>query len=287
MIAERTEAVILSVDSMQVFVGMDIGTAKPDPATRSRFGYRMIDVADPSEEYTVADFQVAGSAILDEIEAADGNAVIAGGSGLHFRSLVDPLSFPPTDAETRSELEAMSAEAVREELLAADPAVGEVVDLANPRRVLRAVEVLRLTNVTPSERAASGEAEAVRSYRAVRPFSAIGVDPGPIIGDRIERRFDEMLSAGLVAEVADLAPRLGRTARQAVGYRELLPTVEGAGDLESARSEAIRSTVSLAKRQRTYFGRDPRIQWIPWHHDTGKMLDKAIEALAKDATWIS
>lgn len=284
MIAERTGAVILSVDSMQVFVGMDIGTAKPTPATRSRFGYRMIDVADPSEEYTVADFQVAGSAILDEIEAADGDVVIVGGSGLHFRSLVDPLDFPPTDAETRSELEAMSAEEVREQLLAADPAAGETVDLANPRRVLRAVEVLRLTDATPSERAASDEAEAIRSYRAVRPFSAVGIDPGPIIGDRIERRFDEMLSSGLVAEVANLAPRLGRTARQAVGYRELLPAVDGVGDLESARSEAIRSTASLAKRQRTYFGRDPRIRWIPWHHDTGRMLDRAFEALAKDAT---
>ena len=93
-----------------------------------------------------------------------------------------------------------------------------------------------------------------------------------------------MLSAGLVEEVAGLAPRLGRTARQAVGYRELLPVVDGDGDLESARAEAIRATASLAKRQRTYFRRDPRIQWIPWHHDTDEMLDAALEALAKDAT---
>ena len=284
MVAERLGAEILSVDSMQVFVGMDIGTAKPDQATRHRFRYRMIDVADPSEEYTVADFQAAGTAILDEADASGGDIVIAGGSGLHFRSLVDPLEFPPTDAELRAELETASDGELRDELLAADPEAVGVVDLANPRRVLRAVEILRLTGATPSRRAASDEAEAIRSYRPIRPVSAVGIDPGPVIGGRIERRFDAMLSAGLVEEVAGLATRLGRTARQAVGYRELLPVADGAGDLAAARNEAIRATASLAKRQRTYFRRDPRIRWIPWHHDSNEMLGAALEALAKDAT---
>jgi tRNA dimethylallyltransferase len=110
----------------------------------------------------------------------------------------------------------------------------------------------------------------------------VGIDPGPIIGERIERRFDAMLSAGLVEEVAGLAPHLGRTARQAVGYRELLPVVEEHGSLAAARTEAIRATASLAKRQRTYFRRDPRIRWIPWHHGGNEMLGAALEALAKD-----
>lgn len=272
---------------MQVFVGMDIGTAKPDLATRRQFGYRMIDVADPSDEYTVAEFQAAGTAMLDEIEGHGGDVVIAGGSGLHFRSLVDPLEFPPTNTALRAELEATTTSALREELVAADPAAGALVDLANPRRVVRAVEILRLTGRTPSERSASDEAEAIRLYRPSRPFSAIGIDPGSIIGGRIEGRFDRMLATGLVEEVAGLASRLGRTARQAVGYRELLPVVEGDRDLASARAEAIRSTGSLAKRQRTYFRRDPRIQWIPWHHETSEMLDGALEALAKDAEWTS
>ena len=269
---------------MQVFVGMDIGTAKPDQATRRRFRYRMIDVADPSEEYTVADFQAAGTAILDEADALGHDVVIAGGSGLHFRSLVDPLDFPPTDLELRAELETASDSELRNELLAADPEAADVVDLENPRRVLRAVEILRLTDATPSERAASDEAGAIRSYRPVRPFEAVGIDPGSIINERIERRFDAMLSAGLVEEVACLAPRLGRTARQAVGYRELLPVADGKGDLAAARGEAIRSTASLAKRQRTYFRRDPRIRWIPWHHGNDEMLGAALEALAKDET---
>ena len=284
LIAERLGAEILSVDSMQVFVGMDIGTAKPDQATRRRFRYRMIDVADPSEEYTVADFQAAGTAILDAADASGRDVVIAGGSGLHFRSLVDPLDFPPTDLELRAELETASDSELSDELLGADPEAAGVVDLANPRRVLRAVEILRLTGATPSRRAASDEAEAIRSYRPMRPFSAVGIDPGSIIGGRIERRFDAMLSAGLVAEVAGLAPRLGRTARQAVGYRELLPVADGACDLAAARNEAIRATASLAKRQRTYFRRDPRIRWIPWHHDSNEMLGAALEALAEDVT---
>ena len=269
---------------MQVFVGMDIGTAKPDPATRARYQYRMIDVAQPSEEYTVAEFQTAGTAILDEAVGPGKNVVIAGGSGLHFRSLVDPLVFPPTDPELRAELEALPARELKDELTAADPEAAGVVDVANPRRVLRAVEILRLTDATPSARAASAEAEAVRSYRAIRPFAAIGIDAGPAIGERIEQRFDAMLAAGLVAEVSGLAPKLGRTAKQAVGYRELLSVVEGRGRLTAARREAIRATASLAKRQRTFFRRDPRIRWIPWHHDSREMLDPALEALAEDVT---
>ena len=277
----------MSVDSMQVFRGMDIGTAKPDPATRRRFAYHLVDVADPSDEYTVAEFQSAGRKVLDRAGSSDGTVVIAGGSGLHFRSLVDPLEFPPTDEDLRAELEVASVNDLREELAAADPAVGEVLDLANPRRVLRAVEVMRLTGATPTARAASDQAQAVRTYRPLRPFTAIGVDPGPEIRQRIEERFDAMLDEGLVDEVAALAPSLGRTSRQAVGYRELLPVVEEGRDLDAARDDAITATTSLVKRQRTYFRRDPRIRWIPWHHEPEQVLRSALEELKKDMPWIS
>jgi tRNA dimethylallyltransferase len=272
---------------MQVFRGMDIGTAKPDPATRDRFGYHMVDVADPSEEFTVAEFQSAGRSILDEVIARNGSIVIAGGSGLHFRSLVDPLVFPPTDAALRSRLEMLPIADLVDELVVADPRAGEIVDLANPRRVIRAVEVLRLEGSTPSERSSTRQAEAVRSYRPVRPFTAIGVDPGPVLGDRIVERFDTMLARGLLQEVADLAPHLGRTARQAVGYRELLRVVKNRGELRPARDEAIRATNALAKRQRTYFRRDPRIRWIPWHHDTRQMLADVLDDHEEGATWSS
>jgi tRNA dimethylallyltransferase len=272
---------------MQVFRGMDIGTAKPDPGTRERFGYHLVDIADPASGYTVAEFQAAGTRILDRIESSAGTVVIAGGSGLHFRSLVDPLQFPPTDADLRAELESLGAEDLSRELVDSDPTATEVIDMANPRRVLRAVEIMRLTGATPTSRAASPEAQAVRTYRPVRDFAAIGVDPGPGIRHRIEQRFDAMLDAGLVDEVTVLAPALGRTARQAVGYRELLPVVERGSDLAAARDEAVSATVSLAKRQRTYFRRDPRIRWIPWHHEPNQMLRSALDQLEGDTSWSS
>lgn len=272
---------------MQVFRGMDIGTAKPDPATRDRFGYHLVDIADPAGEYTVAEFQAAGTTILDRIESSGRSVVIAGGSGLHFRSLVDPLKFPPTDPDLRAELESADGDDLRAELMAADPTAPDVVDMANPRRVLRAVEIARLTGATPSSRAASVEAQAVRTYQPLRTFTAVGIDPGPGIGQRIEERFDEMLEAGLVEEIAALAATLGRTARQAVGYRELLPVIEGDLDVASGRDDAIAATASLAKRQRTYFRRDPRIQWIPWHHEPDRMLRSALDQLEKDTSWSS
>ncbi len=272
---------------MQVFRGMDIGTAKPDPDTRRRFTYHLVDVADPSDEYTVAEFQAVGTKVLDRIDSSGGAVVIAGGSGLHFRSLVDPLEFPPTDAELRTELESATAEDLREELTGVDPTAAEVIDMANPRRVLRAVEIMRLTGATPTARAVSDQARAVQRYQPLRSFTAIGVDPGPAIRQRIEERFDAMLDDGLVGEVGALAPTLGRTARRAVGYRELLPVIEGDQDLGAAREEAIMATASLVKRQRTYFRRDPRIRWIPWHHEAEQVLRSAFDQLKKDMPWIS
>jgi tRNA dimethylallyltransferase len=272
---------------MQVFRGMDIGTAKPDAEARRRFAYHLVDVADPSDEYTVADFQRAGAVVLDRAASLGDRLVVAGGSGLHFRSLVDPLEFPPTDEAVRAQLEAVASDELTRELLDADPAAGEVVDLANPRRVLRAVEILRLTGKTPTARSATSNAAAVRDYRAGRPFLAIGVDPGEFLPGRIEQRFDGMLEAGLLEEVAALAPILGRTARQAVGYKELLPVVEGHSSVEAGRVAAIGATSAFAKRQRTFFRRDPRIHWIPWHHDVDVLAGEALEYLERSAGWSS
>lgn len=268
---------------MQVYREMDIGTAKPSPAARARFGYHLIDLVDPGEELTVARYQRHGAAVLDD--PADRPKILAGGSGLHLRALVDPLDFPPTDDSLRSGLERLSPRELLDELLGADPAAGDVVDLANPRRVLRAVEVLRLTGETPTSRARSEMAVAVREYAPARPFVGIGIDPGPELPERIERRFDAMLDDGLLDEVAALADRLGRTARQAVGYQQLLPVVAGETSLEDARAETIQATISLAKRQRTFFRRDPRIAWIPWHHDPAQRVAAAWSQI--ESVWTS
>ena len=127
--------------------------------------------------------------------------------------------------------------------------------------------MLRLTGDTPSIRIAAAQATAVRQYVPSRPFIGIGVDPGAGLAERVEERFGSMLASGLLDEVAALTPVMGRTARQAVGYKELIPVVTGAASLEEGSVKAIRATMALAKRQRTFFRRDPRISWIPWHHE--------------------
>ena len=214
-------------------------------------------------------------------------AVIVGGSGLHFRALVDPLTFGPTDPAMRMDLEAVDLEDLVVELLAADPAAADHVDLANPRRVVRAVEILRLTDETPSERASRPETDALRSYRPVVAHRVVGVDPGEQLEARVAGRFDDMLAAGLLDEVAGLAGRLGRTARQAVGYKELLAVVTGEHSLAVARGDAIRATLAVAKRQRTFFRRDPRIRWIPWDDDPDVRWMRVGSVLEEDPAWTS
>jgi tRNA dimethylallyltransferase len=259
LVAEHLGAEILSVDSMQVYRGMDIGTAKPAPDDRKRVEHHMIDLVDPDTEYSVAEFQRDARRIIE----LDGPPLlIVGGSGLHFRAAVDPLEFPPHDPGLRAELERTPPSELVRELVAIDAGVGESLDLANPRRLVRAVEVLRLTGASPSVRAASPQAMAVREFRSLWPLQAFGLDPGNRLADTVEVRFDAMLAAGLLDEVRGLVERMGRTASQAVGYKELAPVVSGKVDLEIGRANAIRATLGLAKRQRTYFRRDPRIRWI-------------------------
>lgn len=258
-VARRTGAAILSVDSMQVYRGMDIGTAKPTPAERLEVPHGMIDVAEPSRDYTVAEFQAEARRF---IHSADRPVMIVGGSGLHFRSVVDPLIFPDHDPAVRAELETLDHVRLVDRLLALDPAAGETVDLQNPRRVVRALEIALVTGETPTERSSSDEHAAVQAYRPLIPFVGIGVDPGEGIEDRIRHRTRRMIDAGLVDEVSRLAGSLGRNAAQAVGYKEILPVVRGEASVESAIGAIDRATLALAKRQRTFFRRDPRLQWL-------------------------
>ena len=257
--ARRTGTAILSVDSMQVYRGMDIGTAKPTPAERLEVPHGMIDVAEPSQDYTVAEFQAEARRFID---SADRPIVIVGGSGLHFRSVVDPLTFPDHDPEVRAELDALDHDRLVERLVALDPSAGESIDLHNPRRVARALEIALVTGETPTERRSSEEYAAVQAYRPLIPFVGVGVDPGEAIEDRIQRRTRRMIASGLVEEVSRLAGSLGRNAAQAVGYKEILPVVRGEASVESAIEEIDRATVALVKRQRTFFRRDPRVEWL-------------------------
>lgn len=266
---------------------MDIGTAKPSADVRRRIPHRMIDIVDPSEDLAAPWFQRIGRNAISAALESHGRVVIAGGSGLHFRSLVDPLSFAPTDPEIKASLGERTFDDLRRDLLEHDPSADAHVDLDNPRRVVRAMEILELTGQTPTERATSPEAEAVRTYQAVLPFTGFGVDAGDQARRRVAIRFDEMLEAGLLDEVAKLAPAMGRNASQAVGYKELLPVATGGASLEDAVEASLGATNALVKRQRTFFGRDPRITWLPWQDDDEHRVDQAVETAGREASWTS
>ncbi len=275
------------MDSMQVYRGMDIGTAKASPAMQARVPHHMVDIRDPEDDLAVAEFQAEGRAVLEQLAAAGVTPVICGGSGLHFRSLVDPLHFPPSDEKVRAEVEAMDPGEARDRLLQLDPAAGEHVDLANPRRVVRALEIALVTGLLPSVRARSADAAAVRDYRPRMEFVAIGLDADAELADRVESRFDAMLASGLLEEVATLQPRLGKLAAQAVGYKELLPVVAGETSLAAGRLAAVQATRALARRQRTFFRRDPRISWVPWHPDAAVRISTALDRLDEQVSWTS
>jgi len=285
-LAEAAGAEIVSVDSMQVYRGMDIGTAKPTREQQTRVRHHLIDLADPAEPFSVAQFQQEGRRVLEGLAARGVPALIVGGSGLHFRALVDHLEFPPHDPAVRGEVEALAPGEAVEALMHSDPGAGEHVDLANPRRVARALEVYRLTGLTPSARASGKAAAAVREYRPLFPLVALGSDPGEGLAARIEARFDEMLAAGFLEEVRRLAPRLGVTAAQAVGYRELLAVVRGEASRSEGRQRGLAATRSLAGRQRTFFRRDPRIRWLEWHDDPARRAATA-RAVLREAGWTS
>lgn len=272
-VAEKHRLPIVSVDSMQVYRGLDIGTAKPSLEERLRVPHYMIDVVEPEVSYSVAEFQEeARRRVADE-----NAALIVGGSGLHFRAIVDPLRFPPTDPVVRAEIEALANPAAV--LVGADPAAGESVDLANRRRVVRALEILRLTGLTPSDRWQAAEKRRIEGYVPQWQFRAVGLDAGAALPARIGERVEQMREAGWWHEAELVGPRLGPTAAAALGYRELLEAQAGIRDPATVWEDIKTATRDLARRQRTYFRRDPRITWLPWLPELGARIEAVEEAL--------
>lgn len=255
---------------------MDIGTAKPSVIERRGIPHHLVDVVDPSQEFTVAEFRRMGRQVM---EKGTTPLIITGGSGLHFRALVDPMSFAPTDPAIRALLEESDLGDLVAELVSADIEAGSHVDLANHRRVVRAVEILRLTGETPTARARSAEADDVRRYLPEIDFTAVGIDPGDDLDRRVDVRLQEMRSGGLVQEVRGLRGRLGRTAASAVGYKEILEHLDGGLTEDEAFDAIAANTRKLAKKQRTWFQRDPRIRWLPWLEDPADRATRALEVL--------
>jgi tRNA dimethylallyltransferase len=245
---------------MQVYRGMDIGTAKPSAAEQAELPHHLIDLVDPSEDFTVTRYQAAAHQSLEAIEARGARALFVGGTGLYFQAVVDRLTPPGQFPEVRAQLEADPDTAVLYGRLSViDPLAASRIDPSNRRRVVRALEVS-----VGSGRPFSTYGPGMSTFPATR-FRIAGLWlPRAVVGRRIEARFDAMLAAGLVDEVARLAAQPGafsRTARQALGYREVLRYLEADLALPAAQVEAVRRTKAFARRQRVWWRRDPRVAW--------------------------
>ena len=258
---------IVSLDSMQVYRGLDVGTAKPTPAERAAVAHHVIDVIDPTEEWSAVRHQAAARAAVGDIESRGKRALLVGGTGLYVQAVVDDLRFPEEDLELRAELEAWTAEpggvaAAYDELTGRDPAAAAKIDPHNARRIVRALEVIRLTG-RPFSSFGPGLDRFGPTAFAVR-MAGVWV-PRDVLNQRIGERFAAMRDAGLVDEVRHLldGPALSRSAGQAIGYKELIAALSnGDGSVETALDTAIRRTRSFARRQRMWFRRDPRITWL-------------------------
>jgi tRNA dimethylallyltransferase len=263
---EWPDVEIVSIDSMQVYRGLDVGTAKPSRAVRADVPHHMIDVADPDDEYSVARFQSEARTAITAIAGRGHRALLVGGTGLYLRAVIDPLCFPPEDrvlrAELRGEMASDGGAEAYAELRDRDPVAAARIEPGNVRRIARALEVIRLTG-----RPFSSFGRGLDEYGPPEfPLAAAGVWlPRAVLSRRIAERFAAMRSAGLVDEVRGLAERgaLAGTARQAIGYKEVLDHLEGREpSLDAALAEAERRTRALARRQRMWFRRDPRISWL-------------------------
>ncbi|HEV7525626.1 MAG TPA: tRNA (adenosine(37)-N6)-dimethylallyltransferase MiaA [Acidimicrobiia bacterium] len=258
---------IVSLDSMQVYRGMDIGTAKPSRADRASVPHHLVDVADPSDEWSVRETQHAARAAIDDIEARGRRALLVGGTGLYVRAVVDRLSVPPRDMDVRAALDHETATdtglaLAYARLVAADPVAASRIEPGNARRIVRALEVMETTG-RPFSSFGSGLAEY---GPPAFDIGLVGVWlPRAELGRRITDRFAAMRADGLESEVRALtaAGTLSRTAAQAIGYKELLAHFDGEiPTLAEAFELAVSRTRRFARRQRVWFRRDPRIRWV-------------------------
>jgi len=277
-LAERLDGEVVNADAMQLYRGMDIGTAKLPPAQRRGIVHHQLDVLDVREEASVAAYQRHSRADIAAIHARGRIAVLVGGSGLYLRAALDRLEIPPTDPAVRARLEAELAEHgvedLRDRLVAVDPAAADAIEANNGRRIVRALEVVEITG-----RPFSATMPA-REHLLPTVLLGLGAER-PVLDERIDRRVRRMWQAGLVDEVRSLVPqglRDGRTASKALGYRQALAQVDGTMTAEAAQLDTATATRRYARRQESWFRADPRVVWLP--HDAPDLLDQALAAVA-------
>ncbi len=276
-LARRVGGEVVNADSMQLYRGMDIGTAKAGPAERRGVPHHLLDVWELDRVAAAADYQILARERIDDIRARGAVPVFVGGSGLYLRAALDPLEFPGESPQVRARLEAelsaIGAPALHARLRAADPESAAGILPSNGRRIVRALEVLEVTG---------------RPYRATLPsydsaydVAYVGLDRADL-DERVERRVHAMMGAGLLGEVRALLPRGLRTAptaAKALGYAQLLAVLDDEGELTGDLAGAVEATIArtrrFVRRQRSWFRRDPRIVWL----DGGApaVLDQALD----------
>ena len=259
-LAERGErAEIVNADAYQMYRGMDIGTAKPTPEEQAEVPHHLLDIVDPDDTMSVARFQTLARECINDLQSQGIRPILVGGSGLYARAAIDDISFPGTDPEVRKRLEQREREegaaALFEELKAKDPEAAARMDPHNPRRTVRALEVIEVTGRPYSA--------SLPRYRYVIPSVQIGLDlPRRELDDRIMQRTQSMREHGFVDEVRRLRPHLGFTAGRALGYQQIIDYLDGIWDEDDAFFDIAQKTRRLARKQMGWFGRDPRIHWL-------------------------
>ncbi|MGO9855278.1 MAG: tRNA (adenosine(37)-N6)-dimethylallyltransferase MiaA [Acidimicrobiales bacterium] len=276
----RGDCEIVSVDSMCVYRGMDIGTSKPGPEARAAVPHHLVDLVDPDEDFTLTRYQQAAREALEDIARRGHHALLVGGTGLYLRAVVDDLSIPARYPDVAAALEAEIDEGRAEppdlhaRLAELDPVGAARMEPTNRRRVVRALEV-----TIGAGRPFSDFGPGLEAYPPTGVRQVGLARPPEEIDHRVEARFAAMLAAGLLDEVRTLVARPGRmsrTARQALGYREILAHVEDGVPLEQCVQEALRRTRQFARRQASWFRRDPRITWASGATEAQELLEQAL-----------
>ncbi len=276
-LATRLDGEVVNADAMQLYRGMDIGTAKLPLAARRGIAHHQLDVLDVTDEASVAAYQTASRADLDSIRARGRRPVLVGGSGLYVRAALDRLQIPPTDPEVRRGLEAHAAssgaDAMHARLRQLDPAAAERIPATNVRRVVRALEVIELTGLPFSA--------SMPNRELFSPAVLLGLRlDRDTLDQRVARRVDQMWDAGLRDETQLLLQRGlrdGFTASRAIGYSQAIAVIDGALTESQARLDTTQATRRYARRQESWFRADPRIVWL--QADSAHLLDEAMAAV--------
>ena len=261
-LARTLDGEVVNADSMQLYRGMDVGTAKLTPAERGDVVHHLLDIWPVSRAASVSEYQVLARQVIDDIRARGRTPILVGGSGLYVRAAIDNLQFPGTDTDVRArlekELENAGPGALHARLAELDPAAAAAILPSNGRRVVRALEVIELSGRPFSA--------TLPDYQAVYPVVQVGVAmPRPELDQRIADRVARMWELGLVAEVLRLETaglREGRTASRALGYAQVLKYLAGDWSEDEAAAQTVLATRRFVRRQESWFRRDPRVQWV-------------------------